>query len=104
MQNYQNTDVVSRRWDRLIDLATERTLELGPGAVTTEGVAAWIPQLDAEGHVDRDKPLVEGPLPADFSDLYLKPVAAPALVPQSTKGATQTTTPAEAPAAAETKE
>jgi hypothetical protein len=99
MQQYQNTDVVARRWDTLIDLDTERTLFLEPGAVTTAGVGVWVHEVDDEGEPDKTKPMVRSDLPADFTDEYLKPVAAAKAKAKDTAGAT---TPAEAHAEADT--
>lgn len=98
-QNYQNTDVYPRVWGNLIDISTGHTLGLDAGEETTEGVLMWV-------QPDPEKPAEQAPLPDDFEDLHLKPVAAPAPSPpassKSTKGAT--TEPAEVNAAADPKE
>lgn len=112
MQNYQNTDVFHRVWGNLIDLATGHTLELDAGETTTAGVAAWVYQtkvVDGETVPDFDKHMVEGDLPSDFEDEYLKPAAAtvevdapkavaraPKSDPVSTDGATTPDAPAPA--------
>lgn len=93
---HENTDVVTRYWPHLAFAGDDThrrgsTLELAPGEVAE--VLAWVQPTDKDGEPLRDAddnvvpPELE-PLPADFSDPYLKPVAAPKPAP---KPATTTT-------------
>ena len=111
MQNYQNTDVYPHRWDLLVDLSTGRTLSLDAGAETTEGLLMWVPQMEevddgdggAHSEPDPDLPMVQGPLPADFEDQWLKPVAAaPKVAAKNTPSGPSPDTKPDAPAEGET--
>lgn len=84
-QNYQNTDVFSRVWGNLVDMATGHTLELDAGEETTDGVQCWTQPtkvVDKETVRDWTKPAVLADLPADFEDAYLKAADAPTPEPK----------------------
>ena len=81
---WQNTDeVATRTWPDLVNAETHTTLSLAAGEVAE--VERWVWQDDV---------LTTEPLPADFSDTWLKPA------PKAK--AASTTTPAAEPAAPET--
>lgn len=88
VQNYRNADpFFARTWGQLVDRATSHTLRLEPGEVTTDGVGTWTP--DGE----------PADLPADFTDLYLEPVAlAESPAPSASKKAATATSSEDVPA------